>query len=78
MIELGIILDFKDRMIIIDEIGLPMGNIDKLPSSNDEALRFNNWVANNIEPKSTQLITQCIVKIYIRCQICKVKSSSNF
>ncbi len=34
MTELGIILDFKDQMITIDEINLPMQSINDLPSSN--------------------------------------------
>ena len=33
MTELGIILDFKHRMIKIDEIKLPMQNIEDLPVS---------------------------------------------
>jgi hypothetical protein len=34
MTELGIILDFKNQMITIDEINLPMQSINDLPSSN--------------------------------------------
>ena len=38
MTELVIILDFKEQIITIDEIKLPMRNINNLPSSNKEAL----------------------------------------
>jgi hypothetical protein len=37
MTELGIILDFKEQIITIDEIKLPMRRIYDLPSSNNEA-----------------------------------------
>ena len=40
-----------------------MQSIDKLPTSNKEALGFNNSLAKNQEPKSTELATQHIVKI---------------
>ena len=65
MIGLGIMLDFKveDRMIIVNEIELSMSNIDKLPTSNEEALSFNNCIENNIEPISTKFATQRIVKL---------------
>ena len=62
MTELGIILDFKHRIITIDEIKLPMQSIEDLPSSNKEALSLNNCLAND-EPKSTEEATQCVVKI---------------
>ena len=38
MTELGIILDFKYRVITVDEIKLPMQNIKDLPASNKKAL----------------------------------------
>ena len=57
MAELGIILDFKEKMITIDEIKLPMWSIDDLPSSNKEALSYQNCMKNN-EPKATELATQ--------------------
>ena len=41
MTELGIILDFKHRMITIDEIKLPMRNIKDLPASNKKSLSYN-------------------------------------
>ena len=36
MSELGIIQDFKDRMITIQEIELPMKSIDEFPTSNEK------------------------------------------
>ena len=62
MNELGIILDFKEQIITNDEIKLPMGNNTDLPASNKEALSYQNCLANN-EPRSTELDTQCVVKI---------------
>jgi hypothetical protein len=62
MTELGIILDFKDRIITINEIKLPMQSIKDLISSNKEALSFNNCIANN-EPKNTKVATQHVVQI---------------
>ena len=53
MTELGIILDFKEQIITIDEIKLPMRSIKDLPSSNKEALSYQNCLAND-EPKSTE------------------------
>ena len=63
MTELGIILDFKHRMITIDEIKLPMRDIEDLPASNKKALSYNTCLANKYEPKSTELATQRVVKI---------------
>ena len=63
MTELGIILDFNNKVITIDTIKLLMQGIGKLPTSNDEALSFLNSLAKNQEPKSTKLATQRIVKI---------------
>ena len=57
MNELGIILDFNTKEITIDSIKLPMQSIDKLPTSNKEALGFNNSLTQNQEPKSTELAT---------------------
>ena len=62
MTELGTILDFKDQMITIDEIKLPMQSIDNLPSSNKEALSYQNCKKDD-EPKATELATQQVVKI---------------
>ena len=40
-----------------------MQSINKLPTSNKKALGFNNSLAKNMEPKSTELATQPIVRI---------------
>ena len=63
MEAIGIILDFIVKLITIDSIKLPMRRIKKLPTSNKEALGFNNSLAKNQEPKSTELATQRRVKI---------------
>jgi hypothetical protein len=63
MNKLGIILDFLAKLITIDSIKLPMRSINELPTSNKEALDFNNSLAKNQEPKSAELATQRIVKI---------------
>ena len=62
MTELGIILDFKEQIITINEIKLPMRSINDLPSSNREAFSSQKRM-NSKEPKSTELATQRIVKI---------------
>jgi len=36
---------------------LPMQSIEELPASNRKALRLNNSLAKNQEPKSTELAT---------------------
>ncbi len=57
MKELGIILNFRDKMITIDEIILPMRNINNLQGSNIlQALRHNHSLA--MELQSTQDATQ--------------------
>ena len=56
MTELSIILDFKEKIITIDEIELPIQNIKDLPSSNKVALSYQNCLADN-RPKSTELAT---------------------
>ena len=43
--ELGIILNFKHKMITIDEIKLPMRSIDQLPTSRKRALALSNSLA---------------------------------
>ncbi len=51
--EFGIILTFRDKMITIDEIILPMRNINNLQGSSIlGALRHNHSLA--MEPRSTQ------------------------
>ncbi len=58
MKKLGIVLDFKAKMITIDEIILPMGNINHMQGTSVLcALKLNNSLA--MEPKSTQDTTKC-------------------
>ena len=61
--ELNIILNLKNQVITIDEIELPMRNIDQLPTSRKQALDFNISLATNTEPKSTAEATARVVKI---------------
>ncbi len=62
MKELGIILNFRDKMITIDEIILPMRNINNLQGSSIlRALRHNHSLA--MEPQSTQDATQRAMQI---------------
>ena len=63
MEAIGIILNFVDKIITIDSIVLPMRSINELPTSNKRALGFNNSLAKNVKPKSTELATQRIVEI---------------
>jgi hypothetical protein len=57
MNALGIVLDFKAKTITIDEIILPMRNINHLQGTSTIcALRLNNSLA--MEPKSTQDATK--------------------
>jgi hypothetical protein len=63
MEAIGIILIFFDKVITLDQIVLPMQSIKNFPTSNRKALGFNNSLAKNQEPKSTELATQCIVEI---------------
>ena len=63
MDELGIILDFKHKMITIDEIVLPMTAINQMPASKDKVLKLNNSLAEPKEPKSTEEATQRVVRI---------------
>ncbi len=58
----GIILDFKDKMITVDEVKLPMQNIDyKQGSSIFCALKLNHSLA--MEPQSTQDATKHVTWI---------------
>jgi hypothetical protein len=63
MEAIGIILNFVDKVITIDQIVLPMRSIEELPTSNKKALRLNNSLAKNQEPKSTESATRRIVEI---------------
>ncbi len=62
MKEYGIILDFKDIMMTVDEIKLPMRNINYLQGSSTIcALRLNHSIA--MEPQSTQDATKHVTRI---------------
>ncbi len=62
MKEYGIILDFKDKMMTVDEVKLPMWNINYLQCSNIlRALKLNHSLA--MEPQSTQDATKRVTRI---------------
>ncbi len=62
MKELGIVLEFRAKMITIDEIIQPMRNIDLLQGTSTlHALKLNNSLA--MEQKSTQDATKCVTQI---------------
>ncbi len=63
MKEFGIILNFRDKMITIDEIILPMQNINNLQGSSIlQALRHTNH-SLAMEQQSTQNATECATQI---------------
>ncbi len=61
--DIGTVLDFKEKTITIDEILLPMRNINnlQLKPSISRALKHNSSFAQ--EPVSTRNATKCIVEI---------------
>ena len=62
MKQYDIILDFKYKMITIDEVKLPMWNINYLQGSSTLcALRLNHSLA--MEPQSTQDATKHVMRI---------------
>jgi hypothetical protein len=62
MKKYGIILDFKDKMITVGEVKLPMRNINYLQGSSTLcALKLNHSLA--MKPHSTQDATKCITRI---------------
>jgi hypothetical protein len=62
MKKYGLILDFKDKMITVDEVKLPMQNINYLQGSSTlRTLRLNHSLA--MEPQSTQDTTKCVTQI---------------
>jgi hypothetical protein len=62
MKKYGIILDFKDKMITVDEVELPMQNINHLQGSSTlRALRLNHSLA--MELQSTQDATKHVTQI---------------
>jgi hypothetical protein len=76
MKELGIVLDFKAKTITIDEVTLPMRNINHLQRHCIlRALKHNNSLAK--EPISTQDATRCAIRI-LDAKYNKVKYESLF
>jgi hypothetical protein len=62
MKKCGIILDFKDKMITVDEVKLPIQNINYLQGSSTlRALKLNHSLA--MELHSTQDATKCVTQI---------------
>jgi hypothetical protein len=62
MKKYGIILDFKDKLITIDEVTLPMQNINYLQGSSTlHVLKLNHSLA--MEPQSTQDATKRVTQI---------------
>jgi hypothetical protein len=62
MKEYGIILDFKDKMITVDEVKLPMQNINYLQGSSTlRVLWLNHSLA--MEPQITQDATKRVMRI---------------
>jgi hypothetical protein len=62
MKKYGIILDFKEKMISVDEVKLPMQNINYLQGSSAlRALKLNHSLA--MEPQSTQEATKRVTWI---------------
>jgi hypothetical protein len=62
--DIGAVLDLKERTITIDDILLPMRNINnlQLKSSISRALKFNSNFAQ--EPESTCNASKCVVEIF--------------
>ncbi len=62
MKKYGIILDFKDKMLTIDEVKMPMQNINYLQGSITLcALKLNHSLA--MEPQRTQDATKHVMRI---------------
>jgi hypothetical protein len=62
MKKFGIILDFKDKMTTVDEVKLPMQNINYLQgSSTCRVLKLNHSLAMKLH--STQDATKCVMRI---------------
>jgi hypothetical protein len=61
--DIGAVLDFKEKTITIDDVLLPMRNINnlQLEPSISRALKLNSSFAQ--EPTSTRNATKCIVEI---------------
>jgi hypothetical protein len=63
MKEYGIILDFKDKMITVDEVKLPMRNINYLQGSSTIRVLRLNHTSLAMEPQSTQDATKRVTRI---------------
>jgi hypothetical protein len=62
MKKYGIILDFKDKMITVDKVKLPMQNVNYLQGSSTlHAQKLNHSLA--MEPQSTQEATKHVTRI---------------
>jgi hypothetical protein len=62
MKKYGIILDFKNKMITVDEVKMPMQNINYLQGSSTlRALKLNHSLA--MELQSSQDATKCDTRI---------------
>jgi hypothetical protein len=62
MKQYGIILDFKNKMITVDEVNLPMQNINYLQGSSTLRVpKLNHSLAT--EPQSTQEATKRVMQI---------------
>jgi hypothetical protein len=61
--DISAVLDFKEKTITIDDVLLPMRNINnlQLKSSISRALKLNSSFAQ--EPTSTRNATKCVVEI---------------
>jgi hypothetical protein len=77
MKRLGIVLDFNNEDITIDEIPLPIRDISNLPLSKKKGLNFSNF-AKLQEPNSSEKATQRVVHILdANCKKAKGRSSSS-
>ncbi len=59
----GIILDFKDKMITVDEVKLPMQNINYLQGSSTLRVLKPNHSSLAMEPQSTKDATKRVTRI---------------
>jgi hypothetical protein len=76
MEEFGIVLDFKAKTITIDEVILPMGNINLLQGTSTLCtLKLNKSLA--MEPKSTLDATKQVLKYYMPNVAKQISSQSS-
>jgi len=62
MDELGIILNFKEQEITIDEISMPMHDITNLQLPRKQGLKFNS-LARLLVERCTEVATQRTIRI---------------